>query len=150
MVRASHRSSECCRLWRNSMVRASHRSSECYRLWRNSMIRASHRSSECYRLCMHISNLHSWSQFIVAQWPVRASHWSSGVTSVSLVHVTQDNLNVFYFLKGFKQRNAYIATENPLNNTFEDFWQMIYEQNCPLIIMLSDWKEKHVVCQENI
>ncbi|CAB3976702.1 Receptor-type tyrosine- phosphatase epsilon [Paramuricea clavata] len=45
------------------------------------------------------------------------------------------------FVDGFQQKNAYIATDSPLVNTFDDFWQMIYEQRSPLVIMLNNWKE---------
>ena len=45
------------------------------------------------------------------------------------------------FVDGYQQKNAYIATDNPLDTTIDEFWQMIYEQRSPLVIMLNNWKE---------
>lgn len=39
-------------------------------------------------------------------------------------------------------RNRYIATQGPLQSTTEDFWQVVLEQRCNLIIMLTTIIEK--------
>ncbi|XP_028402504.1 receptor-type tyrosine-protein phosphatase F-like [Dendronephthya gigantea] len=58
---------------------------------------------------------------------------SSSISSSDYINAT--------FVDGFQQKNAYIATDCPLANTFDDFWQMIYEQRSPLVVMLNNWKE---------
>ncbi|CAL8260766.1 unnamed protein product [Merluccius merluccius] len=39
------------------------------------------------------------------------------------------------FMDGYKQKNAYIGTQGPLEKTYGDFWRMIWEQNVLVIIM---------------
>lgn len=45
------------------------------------------------------------------------------------------------FCDGYRQRNAYIATQGPLPETVNDFWRMLYEHNSRIIVMLTDLKE---------
>lgn len=40
-------------------------------------------------------------------------------------------------ITGKETVNHYIATQGPLQNTTEDFWQMVLEERCSLIIMLT-------------
>jgi len=35
----------------------------------------------------------------------------------------------------------YIACQAPLENTTDDFWRMVYEQNCGVIVMLTDFSD---------
>ncbi|XP_055843450.1 tyrosine-protein phosphatase non-receptor type 9 isoform X1 [Episyrphus balteatus] len=39
------------------------------------------------------------------------------------------------FVDGYKQKNAYISTQGPLPKTSHDFWRMIWEQHCLVIVM---------------
>uniref|UniRef100_A0A4W6CP03 Tyrosine-protein phosphatase non-receptor type 9 n=1 Tax=Lates calcarifer TaxID=8187 RepID=A0A4W6CP03_LATCA len=39
------------------------------------------------------------------------------------------------FMDGYKQKNAYIGTQGPLEKTYSDFWRMVWEQNVLVIVM---------------
>lgn len=61
-------------------------------------------------------------------------------TRVSLLDsMTGDYINASYVDMKVPsgQINRYIATQGPLPTTCEDFWQMVWEQNCSLIIMVT-------------
>ncbi|KAL5486501.1 hypothetical protein EMCRGX_G018989 [Ephydatia muelleri] len=47
------------------------------------------------------------------------------------------------FIDGYKQCKGYIATQGPLQNTVEDFWRMVWEFKCRVIIMLCPLTEGH-------
>ena len=44
-------------------------------------------------------------------------------------------------LQGYKQRNAYLATQAPLANTVNDFWRMVWEFKSRAIVMLCQLSE---------
>jgi netrin-G3 ligand len=46
------------------------------------------------------------------------------------------------FIDGYKIKNAYIATQGPLQATVHDFWRMVWEQKSSCIIMLTNCVEK--------
>ncbi|CAG5121324.1 unnamed protein product [Candidula unifasciata] len=53
---------------------------------------------------------------------------------------TNDFINANY-IPGYSSVREYIATQGPLYSTIPDFWKMIWEQKCQMIIMLSDLTE---------
>lgn len=42
--------------------------------------------------------------------------------------------------------NAYIAAQGPLQKTVDDFWRMIWEKECKVIIMACNEMEGPKVC----
>lgn len=42
------------------------------------------------------------------------------------------------FIEGYANFDCYIITQDPLENTIEDFWRMISEQSITTIIMMSE------------
>ncbi|XP_017063998.1 tyrosine-protein phosphatase non-receptor type 9 isoform X2 [Drosophila eugracilis] len=46
------------------------------------------------------------------------------------------------FVDGYKQKNAYISTQGPLPKTSQDFWRMIWEQHCLVIVMTTRVMER--------
>lgn len=44
-------------------------------------------------------------------------------------------------MKGFWKSQAYIATQYPLEETTQDFWRMVWQENCRSLVMLLSKEE---------
>ena len=47
--------------------------------------------------------------------------------------------------QGYKQRKGFIIAQAPMKSTCRDFWKMVYERECGVIVMLSDLVENEEV-----
>ncbi|KAH8387431.1 hypothetical protein KR093_007039 [Drosophila rubida] len=64
---------------------------------------------------------------------------------VVLAREEEDDLSDYInanFVDGYKQKNAYISTQGPLPKTSQDFWRMIWEQHCLVIVMTTRVMER--------
>lgn len=55
------------------------------------------------------------------------------------------DLNLCSHLKGYRQKDYFIATQGPLAHTVEDFWRMVWEWKCHTIVMLTEVQEREQV-----
>ena len=52
-----------------------------------------------------------------------------------------DYINANY-VDGYKQKNAFISTQGPLPKTYGDFWRMVWEQQCAVVVMTTRCLER--------
>ena len=53
----------------------------------------------------------------------------------------QTNKQDVSYVQGYKNTQAFIATQGPLEITVEDFWRMVYEYRSKCIVMMCDLQE---------
>ena len=69
------------------------------------------------------------NEFEIESWELEIRKAAKGMWQTT--HTLQ--FNDFF---SFRYRNAYVATQGPLNETVEDFWRMLWEHNSTIIVML--------------
>lgn len=60
---------------------------------------------------------------------------------VSKENCTNLLLKTFNFLKGYKNKKKFIATQGPKDCTQADFWRMVWEQDARIIVMITKLQE---------
>jgi receptor-type tyrosine-protein phosphatase R len=70
-------------------------------------------------------------------------------TRVKLLQTSDDPLAAYInanYIRGYRgEARAYIATQGPMANTLTDFWRMIWQENVPIIVMITKLQEQNSV-----
>lgn len=48
------------------------------------------------------------------------------------------------------EEKAFVATQGPMVNTVNDFWQMAWQEESPVIVMITKLKEKNEVIERGL
>ena len=48
---------------------------------------------------------------------------------------------VVFCIQGYKRKKAFIVAEGPMQSTVRNWWKMIYEHNCAVVMMTSSLVE---------
>ena len=56
--------------------------------------------------------------------------------------IVSHTLTVLITIQGYKQQRAFIIAQGPMQSTVRDFWKMVYDRKCGVIVMLSDLVEE--------
>nr|XP_018667440.1 sushi, von Willebrand factor type A, EGF and pentraxin domain-containing protein 1-like isoform X1 [Ciona intestinalis] len=67
--------------------------------------------------------------------------WNRAILPVRRGLENSDYINASY-IDGYRQKDAYIATQGPLPHTIEDFWRLIWETKSASIVMLTELVER--------
>ena len=56
-------------------------------------------------------------------------------------HPVHTHMSLCTSIQGYKQQKGFIIAQAPIKSTCRDFWKMVYERECGVIVMLSDLVE---------
>ena len=62
---------------------------------------------------------------------------------ITLVHLLASLrfISLHVHMQGYKQYKGFIIAQAPMKFTCRDFWKMVYERECGVVVMLSDLVE---------